>query len=54
MFKGLSLVEGVEVIEEVEGFKVFSLRLGSHQNSIAWGFNPRLLILVEGDASLRL
>jgi hypothetical protein len=36
--KGLKLVEGVEV---VEGFMVFSLRLGSHQNSIAWGFNPR-------------
>jgi hypothetical protein len=33
----LKLVEGVEGVEEVEGFKVFSLRLGSHQNSIAWG-----------------
>jgi hypothetical protein len=38
----------LKVIEEIEGLKVFSLRLGSHQNSIAWGFNPRLLILVEG------
>jgi hypothetical protein len=39
----LKIVEEVEGVEEVEEFKVFSLRLGSHQYSIAWGLNPRLL-----------
>ena len=41
--KGLSLVEEVEGVEEVEEFKVFSLRFGEPSKFNSLGFQPQVI-----------